>query len=281
MPAMTRFANTVTAPLFAVAALTTLLTAPAFAASIETLAQGDWEGTVASDPQGPATTGSLHSSVSPGGQADAIQDVSGLAIVQASGFAANGQPGNTLLARSTWTQTFTNTTSVAQTYDALLNIPKITLGISKGFTGVPLPSQILQSFYNITLDVDGFNVFSSSALLRSGNPGAVLDVSGTDLGGVLDTGSFSPRYNFAPFTGTVNLGDLDVGASFTAVYRIEVGINIPGFEVSADAAIGDPLTVVGTSIDVTSSPAVVPVPAAAWLLSGALALLGGFRRARA
>ena len=262
--------------ILSLAAATWLVTGAANAASITTLADANWEGTVISDPQGPANSGSLTSNVSPGGAtADAYQDVSGVAAVRVDGGSANGQPGNSLKAISTWSETFTNTSGQTQSYDALLSIPQISLFFSGSGFGSG-PGQQRNSYYSIILEIDGVTKFLSSALLRSGNAGHVLSEVGTDLGGIKDPGSI--RYNFAPFSGTVNLGNFAAGDVFTAVYRIEAGIDIPGFEISADASIGDPLTVQGTGIQITST--VVPVPAAAGLFLAGLVSLGTLRRRR-
>ena len=114
-----------------VVALGFLVTGTASAASIQTLAEAHWEGINVSDPQGPASTGQLLSSVGPNGtHANALQNVNGLAAVAVDGAAVNGQPGNTLLARSIWSETFTNTSGVAQSYEAVLSIPQIALLLS-------------------------------------------------------------------------------------------------------------------------------------------------------
>ena len=261
-----------------VVALGFLVTGTASAASIQTLAEAHWEGINVSDPQGPASTGQLLSSVGPNGtHANALQNVNGLAAVAVDGAAVNGQPGNTLLARSIWSETFTNTSGVAQSYEAVLSIPQIALFISNGRTKAPAPTtNQLMAHYAITLDINGNTAFSSTALLHSGDPAHVLVKTGTDLGGVKDPNSI--KYIFAPFGGTANLGSFAPNASFTATYAIESGIDIPGFEVSASVAIGDPLAIQGTGIMI--QPSAVPVPGAAGLLLSGVASLVAARRRR-
>ena len=260
------------------AAMLAFAAGPVAAASIQTLAEAHFEGVDASDPQGPASVGSLSSSVSAsGGNADAFQDINGVAAVRVDGGSANGQPGNTLLARSTWSDTITNTSAIAQHYVASLSIPQIVLHISgSGFSLVP--GDQLKSSYAITLDINGLDKFTSSALLHSGNPGHVLEVAGTDLGGVKDANAI--RYTFAPFTGSLDLGTFAPNASFVATYRLESAIDIPGFEVFADSRIGDPLAINGngTAITITSSP--VPLPGGLSLLLSGIAAIGRGKRGR-
>jgi hypothetical protein len=244
--------------------------------TIQTQADANWEGTIASDPQGPATSGSLTSSVSPGNQVTAYQDINGVATVAVDGGAANGQVGNTLVAKSIWSQTFTNASGVAQTYNAALSIPEIFLSIS-GFGFSFSPAEQLHAHYTIRLDVDGTAAFFSSAILHSGNPGASLDETGTDLGGVKGSGQ---QYTFAPFSGNVNLGTFASNTSFTATYSIEAGIDIPGFEVFASASIGDPIAITGTAINIQSIPAVPEPQEWAMLLCGLGIISGAAQRRR-
>lgn len=243
------------------------------AATITTFAEADWEGIFVSDPQGPANSGTLISSADAnGGSATALQTAAGVAAVRATGGSANGELGNTLVARSTWSETFTNNSAVGQQYIANLSIPQIILALSDGTSFAP--SDRLEASYSIALKVDDAIVFSSEAFLRSGNPGHELFESGVDLGGVL-TGP-DVEYTFAPFSAGVNLGVFAPNSIFVVTYTIESAINIPGFEVFAESRIGDPINIDGTSIDITASP--VPVPGALGLLFGGIAGLSVMRR---
>lgn len=248
------------------------------AATIETLAQADWEGQAISDPQGPANSGSLESRADAGsGVAVAVQDINGAAAVRVEGMSANGQRGNTLLARSVWSESFTNTSGSAQRFVAQLSIPTISLFISDDTVAVP--ADRTTAYYDITLEVNGGVVFSSGATLSGNTTGHDFVLTGTGFGGVGQQAGQSFRFDFTAFDGMVQLGDFAPDETLQIVYRIEAGIDMPGFELSADASIGDPLTLQKTSIAIGTSP--VPLPGAFALLLSALAGGAAMQRRRA
>ena len=247
------------------------------AATIETLAQADWEGQALSDPQGPAASGSLESRAEPGGAvAVAVQDIDGAAAVHVDGMSANGQRGNTLLARSVWSESFTNTSNSAQRFFATLSIPTISLFISDDTVAVP--GDRTTAYYDISLEVNGGVVFSSGATLSGNTTGHDFVLTGTEFGGVGQQAGQSFRFDFTAFDGLVNLGDFDPDESLQVVYRIEAGIDMPGFELFADASIGDPLSLQKTALAIGASP--VPLPGAFVLMLPALGVLAGARRRR-
>lgn len=247
---------------------------PAIGVEIETNAVAEAPGIFVDDPQGPASTGSLLSQADgPEGSATALQDVDGTAAVRAQIATANGQRGNVLAAESRWSETISNSSGVPLSYEALLSIPQIELFFSgSGTHASPLDQRSVS--YLIELTFDGSILFSSAATLRSSTSGRVLDETGTDLGGVPDASS---RYTFAPFDGSVALGTLQPNQSASLLYRIAVGLDIPGFELFGDGRIGDPLGTERSSIEISST--VVPEPAtAAMLLAGLGALARAGRR---
>ena len=247
------------------------------AATIETLAQADWEGQALSDPQGPATSGSLESRVEPGGAlAVAVQDIDGAAAVHVDGMSANGQRGNTLLARSVWTESLTNISGSAQRFTATLSIPAISLFISDDTVAVP--GDRTTAWYDISLEVNGGVVFSSGGTLSGNTTGHDFVLTGTEFGGVGQQAGQSFRFDFLPFAGLVTLGDFSPAETLQIVYRIEAGIDMPGFELFADASIGDPLSLQKTALAIGASP--VPLPGAFVLMLPALGVLAGARRRR-
>lgn len=253
-------------------------TLPASAATIETFAEVDWENSseVASDPQGPATAGMLSSEAAAGGGlAQATLDIDGLAGLAVSGDSAGGGVVSVLVASATWMDTVTNTFGETRRYDAQLSIPSISLFISDG---VAHPSQFSSAYYSVSLIINGDILFSSEAELQSGDSTAgatqaELLETGSDLGGVATITGQRMRVDFAPFDAVIDIGDLLPNASFTAFYRLEVGMQIPGLEISADASLGDPLNLQGTPIGFVSETSAVPLPAGLWLLIPGLAVL--------
>lgn len=255
---------------------------PVSAATIESFANVDWENSVEvdSDVDGPISSGSLTSTANAGGgTAQASIDVNALAGLHVEGASAGGAVVSTLAAGAVWRETVGNATGSAQRYAAQISIPSISLFISDG---VAAPTQASTAFFVVSLEVDGNVVFSSDTTLRSGNgfagaTAAELEVIGTDFGGVVSTVGQQTRVDFAPFEATVALGDFAPGAFFDIVYRLQVGMQIPGLEVLADASLGDPLSLQGQSLTLATTP--VPLPAAAWLLLSGLATLRVGRKA--
>lgn len=261
-----------------------LATGPVSAATIETFANVDWENSAAvdSDVDGPVDIGSLTSTASAGGgTAQASIDVSALAGLRVEGESAGGAVVSQLAAGAVWRETISNASDSAQRYAARISIPSISLFISDG---VAAPTQASTAFFSVSLEVDGNVVFSSDTTLRSGNgfagaTAAELEVIGTDLGGVFSIVGQRTRVDFAPFEAIVALGDFAPGAFFDIVYRLQVGMEIPGLEVLADASLGDPLSLQGQALVVSTTP--VPLPAAAWLLLSGLATMRFSRTAAA
>lgn len=249
---------------------------PVSAATIETFASVDWENSaeVDSDVDGPVGSGTLTSSASAGGGvAEASIDTDAIAGLRVEGASAGGSVISELAAGAVWMDTVSNSSSSAQRYFAQISIPTISLFISDG---VAAPTQASVASFTVSLEVDGNVVFSSDTRLSSGNgfagaTAAVLDVIGTDLGGVVSIVGQQTRVDFAPFSANVDLGTFAPNELFNVVYRVQVGMQIPGLEVFADASLGDPLNLQGQPITFSSTP--VPLPGAAWLLLSGLAMI--------
>jgi len=146
---------------------------------------------------------------------------------------------------------------------------------------VAVPGDRSSAYYGVFLEVNGAVVFSSGATLSSNTTGHDFVLSGTELGGVGTQDGQRFRFDFAPFTGVVNLGDFAPAQTLSVVYRLEAGIDIPGFEVSAAASIGDPLSLAGSGLAVTASPVSLPGTFGLMLAAlGGLGRCGGWPRAR-
>lgn len=238
------------------------------AATIDTYAEAAWEGTLTSDLQGPVDAGALVSVADVNGSfAESTADATGLLAVLVDGATANGQRGNRLLAQANWSETLTNDGGETQSYAATVSIPTIQLFFSgSGFHGVALDQR--NAAYRITLLVNDEPVFSSEALLRSGTSGHVLEETGTDLGGVKAPTNL--RYTFAPSTHEVFLGVAAPTETLNMVLTVESSIDIPGFEILADASIGDPIG--ETRVQITPFP--LPEPGSDAMLIAGLASLG-------
>lgn len=248
----------------------------ALAADIVTEADASWEGSALSDLQGPASTGILVSNVSPpGGDATAVQDVAGLGAVAVAGASANGQPGNFLRASATWSETFTNGDTVPHAFEIRLSIPEIQLYFSgSGFHGTSLEQR--SASYAVQLVVNDAPVFDSAAQLRSGTTGPVLEEVGTDLGGVGSPTDL--RHTFDPSSFVFDVGTFGPDETLNVVFMITTDLEIPGFEILADASIGSPLGVERAQITVID----LPEPGATTLIAtGVAALAFAARRRRA
>jgi len=208
----------------------------------------------------------------------------------------NGGVDNHLITSSySWEDTFTNTSSVGQNYNYLLNIDSGFLGLITDGVGPSNASTSEFARYQIDVLLNGSSIWSSRTEVSQSLGGTTQNQSGTSFGGsfgnftipaggLLDFASLVPSvvggsaygYQWGAFNDTVNLGVIAAGASFTLTYLavIEAG----GFNSTQEfngytsvASLGDPATL-------SSSPAnqvsVVPVPASIFLMgSGLIGLL--------
>ena len=247
-----------------------------------------------SDPQGPATSGSLTSSVSaPDGAntafsgpayATAAADASGHSAVVADGNFPSGNASNSLTATASHSQQFTNSTGASQSFLYNFSIfgPTLTLSDYAGLAaGDPNPP--LSSYYSVEITVDhgagAATVWNSTGVLTGGRLGHILTTDGTNpfSGALFGAGTNIFGYNFTGANGSIS--DIALaGETITITSTLIAGMTGPGYEVGGMATIGDPnnLSLGG---GLTGSLTVVPVPAAVWLFaSGLLAMLGVVRR---
>ena len=281
--------------------LVTIAVQPAFAVSFQTDATRDTFSGTASDPQGPATTGSLLSEVivpssdasdaffSGDGFARGAADDTGAGAVGVDSAFFSGNALNTLTATSILTSVITNTTGgvVPFSYDFFLPGPRLTISDFAGMSESDTPT--IEVFFDFSVLLDfgsGFGPASvvSQGILTGGIVSHTLGTAGTDpLGSTFFTDSNFPNnifgYQFDDLDGAVT-GFLADGATVAARSEMFVRLRGPGFETGGVASIGDPLDLSASAF--SGSFSIVPVPAAVWLFgSGLLGLVGIARRKKA
>lgn len=282
--------------------LVTISIQPAFAASgFETDAMRDTASGTASDPQGPATTGSILSEVivplSDGGDisfagngfARGAANDAGAGAVAVDGAFFNGDPTlNSLTATSILISEITNTTGEVASfaYDFFVPGPRLTLADFAGLSDTDDPTNRVFFDFRVSLDFgSGFLPFVvSQGELMGGSVSHSLGTAGTDtLGSTFFTDGTYPGnifgYQFDDLESAVT-GFLPDGQTVAVKSQLFVSLAAPGFETGGAASIGDPLNL--TSGAFSGSLSIVPVPAAAWLFgSGLLGLIGIAKRKKA
>jgi hypothetical protein len=271
---------------------------PVYALSFETDATRDTASGSASDPQGPATTGSIQSEVivpfsdggdiSGGGNAFArgAADDTGAGAVAVDGlFYRGAQTLSSLTGTLILTSELTNNTGglVPFSYDFFLPGPRLTLADGAGISETDDPTT--RAFFDFRVSLDFGSGFLpphlvSQGELKGGSTSHALGTAGTDpLGSTFfgDFGTFG--YQFDDVNSVVT-GFLADGQTVTAKSQLFVSLDAPGFETGGAASIGDPLNLSAGAF--SGSFSVVPVPAAAWLFGSALlGLMGVARRKKA
>ena len=251
---------------------------------------------IQSDPQGPATSGSLTSSVTvnTGATIDfsgkpfatAVADAAGHSSVTADGNFPNGNQFNSLTATASFTQQFTNSSGANQSflYDFSIFGPTLTLSDYAGL-GVGGLNPPLSAYYSVEITVDhglgATSAWSSTGTLTGGRVSYDLITGGTNpfTGSLFGAGTNTFGFNFTGANGSISDMALS-GETVTITSTLIAGMSGPGFEVGGRATIGDPNNLsLGDGFSGTLTT--VPVPAAVWLLgSGILGLLGLARRRR-
>ena len=280
--------------------IVTLAFQPAHAVlSFETNATRDTTSGTASDPQGPATTGSILSEVIvPGSDgvdiffsgdayARGAADDTGAGAVAVDGAFFSGSPAlNSLTATSILTSEITNTTGgmASFSYDFFLPGPRLTIADFAGMSDANNPTIEVFFDFRVLLDYgSGFGPASivSQGILRGGIVSHTLDTAGTNvLGSTFFSDPTFPNnifgYQFDGLNGTLT-GLLADGATVGVKSEMFVRLMAPGFETGGAASIGDPLDLSTGAFSGTLS--MVPVPAAVWLFgSGLIGLIGLARR---
>ena len=278
--------------------IVTIAMQPAFAVtSFETDAMRDTASGLVSDPQGPATTGSILSEVivpfsdggdiSGGGNAFArgAADDTGAGAVAVDGLFFSGGPTlSSLTGTSILTSELINNTGglVSFSYDFFLPGPRLTLADGAGISDTDDPTT--RAFFDFRVSLDFGSGFLphlvSQGELKGGQNGHTLGTAGTDpLGSTFLGGGSTFGYQFDDLNSAVT-GFLADGQTVVAKTQLFVSLDAPGFETGGAASIGDPLNLSAGAF--SGSFSVVPVPAAVWLFgSGLIGLVGVARRKKA
>ncbi len=229
------------------------------------------------DPEGfgDLTFNSLSSSA----VARAAMNESGLGSVAVGGVWAGGSnPITTLSAVATWSDTYTNTSSVAQSVRYDFSIDPADLRIAD-FAGISNASpSAMRASYSVNILLNGSSAFSSDATLIGGVSGHVLERNGTDFGATFFGAQNSIfGYSFDAYVGSLDFGILGVGESLDIGYEIRAEVTSPGFETGAAASIGDPNNLSGSGLAgaiVANVPTgTVSVPGSLWLIGGLLGMV--------
>ena len=276
--------------------IVTIAMQPAFAVtSFETDAMRDTASGLVSDPQGPATTGSLLSEVivpfsdggdiSGGGNAFArgAADGTGAGAVAVDGLFFSGGPTlSSLTGTSILTSELINNTGglVSFSYDFFLPGPRLTL--ADGGAGLSeTDDPTIRAFFDFRVSLDFGSGFLphlvSQGELKGGSTSHTLGTAGTDQ---LERTFFGDSsifgYQFDDMNGAVT-GFLADGQTVVAKSQLFVSLSAPGFETGGAASIGDPLNLSAGAF--SGSFSAVPVPAAVWLFgSGLIGLIAIARR---
>lgn len=164
--------------------------AASHAQTVSSSVEGANAGVFTSDPQGPSAA-AVNSSVSFAGSSSidflvagfgtAIQRPNGIGAVVADALFANGQTGNYVDARTTWTETVTNNAAVPVTYvfDFYITPPSLRI---LDYARLPdaVNNQVDVSFH-VTIRANSVVVFEAEAHLRGGTNSHVLGETGTSL----------------------------------------------------------------------------------------------------
>ena len=274
--------------------IVTFAVQPALALSFQTDATRDTASGTASDPQGPATAGSLLSEViipvddgvsydfSGTGYARGAANDTGAGAVAVDGSFFNGLPTlNSLTGLSILTSEVTNNTGGATpfAYDFFVPGPRLTIADFAGLSDTDDPT--IRAFFDFRIQLDfgsGFvNHVVSQGELKGGFVSHTLGTAGTDpLASTLFSDSFSVfGYQFENLDGSVT-GSLAAGQTVTVKSQLFVSLEAPGFETGGAASIGDPLDLSAGAF--TGNLSIVPLPAAAWLFGSGLIGLAGLAR---
>jgi hypothetical protein len=228
--------------------------APTRAQTVTSYVEGNNGGTVTTDTQGPSASAVTSSLSFPGtarldfsadGFGEATQSPSGVGAVAADAYFVNGQTGNYVEARTTWTNSTTNNTGGPIDYVFDFSITPAALRI-RDDAGLPdAANNAPDASFLITIRANSAVVFSAGASLFGGDRSYTLTETGTSLSPSFVAGSVF-GYDFAAYGDILSLGTVADGATITVEYEMIVRVDTPGFEAGGSAQIGDPFDLSGT-----------------------------------
>lgn len=234
-----------------VAVGTTAVAAPSVFSTVE----GVNGGVVTSDPQGPSGADVMSHLDLPStftidfsqtGFGEAAQRIDGVGAVLVDANFANGMTGNSVEARTTWTETVTNGTGgpLSYVFSFLITPPSLRI---VDFAGLPdAGMNQVDVSYRTTIRANGVVVFESEAHLLGGNRSHALVENGTSLGPAFVNSGPGFGYDFQPYSDDLGLGVVASGASMTVEYEMVARLDTPGFEAGGRAAVGDPFDLEGS-----------------------------------
>lgn len=227
--------------------------APLRAQTVTSHVEGNNGGTVTTDTQGPSA-GPVTSSLDfPGtstldfsadGFGEATQNPSGVGAVAVDVYFVNGQTGNYVEARTTWTSFATNETGGPVNYVFDFSITPASLRI-RDDAGLPdAANNAPDASFLITIRANSAIVFTAGANLFGGDRSHTLTETGTSLSPSFVAGSIF-GYDFAAYGDILSLGNVANGATIDVEYEMVVRVGTPGFEAGGSAQIGDPFDLSG------------------------------------
>ena len=226
--------------------------------------------------------------------AEGVATDAGILVGTVNGFVANGELANRGSTVASMTQSETNSSGAAQSYELDYFLVNMALDLNGEFGGSsfgvnPLANDqtgAIGSFIDYRILVNGVEQIVFHAELYGGG-GTYLTDNVQNLTGTLNGSSTEfafgfgggERFDIDNVAGTLNLGTLQDGESMTVESILTVGYVGNGFENAMFATFGDPNQVTTGAIRTSSNPPpVVPLPAAAWLLGLGVASFGVMRR---
>lgn len=227
----------------------------ALAQTVTSLVEGNNAGVVTSDPDGPSASavssglsfsGTATIDFSGDGFGRAVQDPDGSGAVLVDALFANGQTGNFVEARTSWTSTATNGAAgpVDYSFDFVLTPPALRIADFAGLSETSFPRPDV--FFSAVIRVDGVVAFEAEAHLIGGFVSHVLNESGTGLNPVPAGAGSVFGYDFSGLASTLDLGAVASGASVTVEYEMVARVDTGGNEAGGRAQFGDPFDLSGT-----------------------------------
>lgn len=236
--------------------LAALSGSPAGAATIQATAEGTVYGITRRDVPAPVSDGEISAGVRflQGHGTTAYDSCRALGAQTGSGIAAAlaecynevlAQTDNTLEARTLWDSVVVNTSNRTIHYVYEFRIKSVALLLRDLGALTDQTPFAPCAEYGVEVRLNGNPLFESRALLLGGIGAHVLQVTGTDFGGVLFQQGTLLGYRFPIFDGSLSLGFLAPGESLQVTARLVARTRTRLPLSGAIATIGDPLDLKG------------------------------------